>query len=66
MTMPRSAAGGADRARSIARASARRSREPVRATSAITLSHGSGGKASHSLIDGLILPALGQPALTGA
>lgn len=29
----------------------------------ITLSHGSGGKASHDLLDGLIFPALGESAL---
>ena len=42
-----------DRART-----ARRIREPVE-DERVTLSHGSGGKASHRLIEGLILPALG-------
>lgn len=45
-----------DRARA-----ARRRREPL-TDERVTLSHGSGGKASHSLIDGLILPALGAAA----
>ena len=45
-----------DRARA-----ARRLREPLR-DERVTLSHGSGGKASHSLIDGLILPTLGGAA----
>ncbi len=40
---------------------ARRLREPMR-EERITLSHGAGGKASHSLIDGMILPALGAAA----
>ena len=40
---------------------ARRLREPMR-EERITLSHGAGGKASHSLIDGLILPTLGAAA----
>ncbi len=31
----------------------------------ITLSHGSGGKASHRLVDGLFLPAFGGPLLDG-
>lgn len=38
---------------------ARRRREPV-TDERITLAHGSGGKASYSLIEGLILPALGD------
>jgi hydrogenase expression/formation protein HypE len=42
---------------------ARRQREPM-SDARITLSHGSGGKASHHLIDGLILPALGAAAGT--
>jgi hydrogenase expression/formation protein HypE len=42
---------------------ARRSREPLR-DERITLSHGSGGKASHRLIDGMILPTLGSVGLT--
>ena len=37
---------------------ARRLREPMR-EERITLSHGAGGKASHSLIEGLIVPTLG-------
>jgi len=32
----------------------------------ITLSHGSGGKASHALIESLILPAFANPLLDGA
>lgn len=31
----------------------------------ITLSHGSGGKATHTLIDALFIPAFGNPALDG-
>jgi hydrogenase expression/formation protein HypE len=42
---------------------ARRQREPM-SDAHITLSHGSGGKASHHLIDGLIVPALGAAAGT--
>ena len=42
---------------------ARRLREPLR-DERITLSHGSGGKASHRLIDGMILPTLGSAGLT--
>ncbi len=45
-----------DRARA-----ARRLREPLR-DERVTLSHGSGGKASHNLIDGMILPTLGAAA----
>ena len=45
-----------DRARA-----ARRMREPLR-DERVTLSHGSGGKASHNLIDGMILPTLGAAA----
>jgi hydrogenase expression/formation protein HypE len=41
---------------------ARRQREPFR-DERVTLSHGSGGKASHNLLEGLIRPALGD---TGA
>ena len=42
---------------------ARRLREPLR-DERVTLSHGSGGKASHRLIDGMILPTLGSAGLT--
>lgn len=38
-------------------------REPCR-DERVTLSHGSGGKASHSLVEGMILPALGAAAGT--
>ena len=41
---------------------ARRLREPLR-DERVTLSHGSGGKASHRLIDGMILPTLGTAGL---
>lgn len=60
MTTPRSPLAAQverlDRART-----ARRLREPFR-DERITLSHGAGGKASHSLIDGMILPTLGAAA----
>ncbi len=62
MTVPRSPLSAQvarlDRARA-----ARRAREPLR-DERVTLSHGSGGKASHSLIDGMILPTLGSAGLT--
>lgn len=60
MTTPRSSLAAqierVDRART-----ARRLREPFR-DERITLSHGAGGKASHSLIEGMILPTLGAAA----
>jgi hydrogenase expression/formation protein HypE len=49
-------AGQVDR---MARAQAARRERPVLREARITLSHGSGGKASRNLIDGLIAPILG-------
>ena len=43
-----------------------RGNEPRLRDAHITLSHGSGGKASHSLIESLILPAFRNPLLDGA
>ncbi len=43
---------------------ARRSRYRMKDTH-ITLSHGSGGKASHHLIEGLLIPILANPVLDG-
>jgi hydrogenase expression/formation protein HypE len=61
MTSPRSLSAQIDR---VDRArSARRLREPF-GDERVTLSHGSGGKASHRLIDGMILPTLGSAGLT--
>jgi hydrogenase expression/formation protein HypE len=44
----------------MARARAARRERPVLREARITLSHGSGGKASRNLIDGLIAPVLGM------
>jgi hydrogenase expression/formation protein HypE len=62
MTVPRgtSLADQMDRVERARRA--RREPRPFR-DERITLSHGSGGKASRHLIDGLLVPALGQGAL---
>jgi len=49
----------------LGRAQVARRERPVLREARITLSHGSGGKASRNLIDGLIAPALGmEDALT--
>ena len=40
-----------------------RRRPPKFAAPRIDMSHGAGGKATHKLIEGLLLPALGNPAL---
>ena len=47
------------------KARAARLERPVLRDTHITLSHGSGGKASHQLIESLILPALANPLLDG-
>ncbi len=47
------------------RARARRRERYVLRDQRITLSHGSGGKASHQLIDGLIIPMLGDDPRLG-
>jgi hydrogenase expression/formation protein HypE len=47
------------------RARSARLERPVMRETHITLSHGSGGKASHQLIDSIILPALANPLLDG-
>ena len=64
MTSPRSPLSAqvdrVDRARV-----ARRLREPL-TDERVTLSHGSGGKGSHRLIDGMILPTLGSAGRTVA
>lgn len=48
-----------DRARTV------RQSKPILRDEHITLSHGSGGKATHTLIDALFLPAFGDPLLDG-
>src|SRR5919202_6992791 len=40
-----------------------RRRPPNFTAPRIDMSHGAGGKATHKLIEGLLLPALGNPAL---
>lgn len=54
-----------DRARrdTLARIEAWRQRAPMLRDHTITLAHGAGGKASQSLIEGLIRPALSNPEL---
>ena len=47
----------------LARVEAWRQRAPVLRAETITLAHGAGGKASQSLIEGLILPALSNAEL---
>jgi hydrogenase expression/formation protein HypE len=47
----------------LARVEAWRQRAPVLRDETITLAHGAGGKASQSLIEGLIRPALSNPQL---
>jgi hydrogenase expression/formation protein HypE len=56
---------GRERARldTLARVEAWRRRAPVLRDETITLAHGAGGKASQSLVDGLIRPALSNPEL---
>lgn len=49
----------------IDRAQAARESRAVLRDAHITLSHGSGGKATHTLIDALFLPAFANPALDG-
>src|SRR5262245_59673720 len=49
----------------IERASEARAARAVLRDSPITLSHGAGGKASHALIDALVVPTLGGPLLDG-
>jgi hydrogenase expression/formation protein HypE len=62
MTAP-SRSGLAAQIDRVDRAAAARRRRPPLHDERITLSHGSGGKASYSLIEGLILPALGDAGL---
>jgi len=47
------------------RARAARIARPVLRDTQVTLSHGSGGKASHQLLEAIILPAFENPALDG-
>src|SRR5919201_6550247 len=47
------------------RTRAARAARPVLKEEHVTLSHGSGGKASHNLIDALIVPTFDHPALDG-
>ncbi len=49
----------------IERARQARRARPVLRDTQITLSHGSGGKATHDLIDGLFVPAFFNPLLAG-
>lgn len=64
MTHPADATLAAQMDRVARARAARRDRYALRDTR-ITLSHGSGGKASHHLIDGLILPLLGDDPCLG-
>jgi hydrogenase expression/formation protein HypE len=49
----------------IDRARAARESHVVLRDRHVTLSHGSGGKATHTLVDALFLPAFGEPLLDG-
>ncbi len=53
----------ARREATLARVEAWRQRAPVLRDETITLAHGAGGKASQSLIEGLLRPALSNPEL---
>jgi hydrogenase expression/formation protein HypE len=50
----------------IEKARIARAGRPVLKDRHVTLSHGSGGKASRQMLDALILPALGNPLLDGS
>ena len=51
------------RAAALARIEAWRQRAPVFRDTTITMAHGAGGKASQSLLEGVIRPALSNPSL---
>ncbi|CAN5832458.1 hydrogenase expression/formation protein HypE [soil metagenome] len=66
MTNPRLESSLGAQVDRIARTEQARAARPLLRDAHITLSHGSGGKASHQLLDAVILPALANPLLDGS